>query len=207
MAKLSLARNAAAAIAVGVLLTGCLVPETIDANIVLEGHEYEMRVETRLADPRVVKALAGGHLLTEQEEGRMRAEEVKAARVPGFERFTYAGEGRFDLVVNLTGELDASGSAIGVPNTRAKSQADNFLSIRRMDDGTIEVSTPAIPDRARADLDQLAVVPSGTVTVSVSGTVIETNADETPGFLGGAYRWNISSWDDRVFLKVDPAVD
>ena len=76
-----------------------------------------------------------------------------------------------------------------------------------MDDGTIEVSTPAIPDRARADLDQLAVVPSGTVTVSVSGTVIETNADETPGFLGGAYRWNISSWDDRVFLKVDPAVD
>ena len=208
MAKLfSLARNAAAAIAVGVLLTGCLVPETIDANIVLEGYEYDMRVETRLADPRVVKALAGGHLLTEQEEGRMRAEEVKAARMPGFESFTYAGEGRFDLVVNLTGELDASGSAIGIPNTRAKSQADNFLSIRRMDDGTIEVSTPAIPDRARADLDQLAVVPSGTVTVSVSGTVIETNADETPGFLGGAYRWNISSWDDRVFLKVDPAVD
>ena len=32
MAKLSLARNAAAAIAVGVLLTGCLVPETIDAR-------------------------------------------------------------------------------------------------------------------------------------------------------------------------------
>ena len=39
MARLfSLARNAAAAIAVGVLLTGCLVPETIDANIVLEGY-------------------------------------------------------------------------------------------------------------------------------------------------------------------------
>ena len=53
MARLSLARNAAAAIAVGVLLTGCLVPETIDANIVLEGSEYDMRVATRLADPRV----------------------------------------------------------------------------------------------------------------------------------------------------------
>lgn len=39
MARLfSLARNAAAAIAVGVFLTGCLVPETIDANIVLDGY-------------------------------------------------------------------------------------------------------------------------------------------------------------------------
>ena len=210
MARLfSLPRNAAAAIAVGVLLSGCLVPETIDATIVLEEYKYDMHVETHLADPRVVKALADGHVLTEQEEDRMRAEERKAARMPGFERFTYAGEGRFDLLVNLTGELDASGSAIGVPNTRAKSQADNFLSIRRMDDGTIEVSTPEIPNLARADLDQLGIVLNGTltVTVTVSGAVIETNADETPGFFDGAYRWNISSWDDRVFLKVNPAVD
>ena len=76
-----------------------------------------------------------------------------------------------------------------------------------MDDGTIEVSTPVIPGRARAELDQIVIVPNGTVTVTVSGTVIETNADETPGVFGGAYRWNISSWDDYVFLKVDPAVD
>ncbi|KKB07166.1 hypothetical protein VE25_19215 [Devosia geojensis] len=207
MARLfSLARNAAA-IAVGVLLAGCLAPETIDANIVLEGYKYDMRVETRLADPRAVNAIADGHVFTEQEEDRMRAEERKAARMPGFEGFTYAGEGRFDLVVKLTGELDASGSAIGVPNTRAKSQADNFLSIRRIDDGTIEVSTPEIPERARAELGQIAIVPNGTVAVTVTGTVIETNADETPGFFGGAYRWNISSWDDRVFLKVKPAVD
>ncbi|CAG0950771.1 MAG: hypothetical protein F9K19_09565 [Rhizobiaceae bacterium] len=208
MAKLfSLARNSAAAIAIGVLLTGCLVPETIDANIALEGYKYDMRVETRLADPRALKALAVGHVFTKQEEDRMWTEEGKAARMPGFESFTYAGEGRFDLVVELTGELDANGSAIGVPNTRAKSQTDNFLSIRRMDDGTIEVSTPEIPDRARVELDQIAIVPNGTLTVTVFGTVIETNADETPGFLGGAYRWNISSWDDRVFLKVNPAVD
>jgi hypothetical protein len=76
-----------------------------------------------------------------------------------------------------------------------------------MDDGTIEVSTPEIPERARAELDQIAIVPNGTLTVTVSGTVIETNADETPGSFGGAYRWNISSWDDRVFLKVNPASD
>ena len=137
----------------------------------------------------------------------MRVEERKAARMPGFERFAYAGEGRFDLVVDLSGELDASRSAIGVPNTLAKPQADNFLTIRRMDDGTIEVSTPEIPERARAELDQIAIVPNGTVAVTVTGTVIENNADETPGFFGGAYRWNISSWDDRVFLKVNPAVD
>ena len=73
----SLARNAAAAIAVGVLLAGCLVPETIDANVVLEGYEYDMRVESRLADPRVVEALADGHVLREQEEDRMRAERAQ----------------------------------------------------------------------------------------------------------------------------------
>jgi hypothetical protein len=76
-----------------------------------------------------------------------------------------------------------------------------------MDDGTIEVSTPEIPERARAELDQSAIVPNGTLTVTVSGMVIETNADETPGFFGGAHRWKISSWDDPVFLKLDPDVD
>ena len=98
MAKLSFARNAAATM-VAVLLTGCLVPETIDANIVLEGYEYDMRVETRLAHPHAIKAIADGHVFI--EEDRMRAEEGKApdARL---ESFAYAGEGRFDLVVKLT---------------------------------------------------------------------------------------------------------
>ena len=94
MARLfSLARNAAAAIAIGVLLTGCLVPETIDANIVLEGYEYDMRVETRLAAPRVVKALADGHVFTEQEEDRMRAEEREAARMPALRVSPMLGKG------------------------------------------------------------------------------------------------------------------
>ena len=58
--------------------------------------------------------------------------------------------------------------------------------------------------------EQIEVVATGEMLATEGtavGTVIENNADETPGFFGGAYRWNISSWDDRVFLKVNPAVD
>lgn len=45
------------------------------------------------------------------------------------------------------------------------------------------------------------------IAVTVSGTVIETYADGTLGFFGGANCRNRSSWDDHVLLKVNPAVD
>ncbi|WP_404406891.1 hypothetical protein [Pelagibacterium halotolerans] len=204
--KTSISRLAAAvsAGALALLLSGCLVPETVDANIALDGYAYDIEVETRLADPRAIQALAEGHVFTEAEEDRMRAQEERAAVMPGFERFTYVGEGRYDLIVNLEGDLTSGRSVLGVPNTRARGQSDNFLTVKLLEDGIIEVSFPEIPDNARSQLGQLGIVPRGHVSVTTTGNVLEQNADEEPGLFGSAYVWNISSWDDRVLLKVDP---
>ncbi|MDF1598257.1 hypothetical protein PZ895_00505, partial [Mesorhizobium sp. YIM 152430] len=83
-------------------LTGCLAPEKIDADITTDGYDYTMRVESTLAEPRAVMAAAEGRL-TEQDEAGAQRMAANDADMPGFERFEYIGEGRFELVVNLAG--------------------------------------------------------------------------------------------------------
>jgi hypothetical protein len=41
-----------------VLLTGCLAPETINADITANGSAYTLRIESTVADPRAAMAAA-----------------------------------------------------------------------------------------------------------------------------------------------------
>lgn len=188
-----------------VLLTGCLAPETINADIETDGYAYTLRVESTVADPRAVMAAAEGRLTAQDDEGAQRMA-ANDADMPGFERFEYVGEGRFDLVVNLSGTLDAGGPGIGFPNTRAGAGNDNYLMIERLEDGTIEISSPDIPESNLAQLNQLPFKPTGTVQVTPapSDRVLEHNADRAPALLDRAYVWNLDSWEDRIFIKIAP---
>ncbi|MDF1600354.1 hypothetical protein PZ895_11345, partial [Mesorhizobium sp. YIM 152430] len=122
----------------------------------------------------------------------------------GFERFEYIGEGRFELVVNLAGTLE-DGQATGFPNTRGR-QNDNYLRIVRLEDGTLEISSPEIPAQNLAQLEQLPFKPIGTVRITPAPTdrVLEHNADRAPAMLDRAYLWNVDSWEDRIFIKIAP---
>ena len=123
--------------------------------------------------------------------------------MPGMERFVYVGQGRFDLAMKLEGELSASSPAIGFPVTKSRS-GNNFLTIERQKDGSVVISTPVVPKQALADLNSIGLSATGTVTVTVKGTVLEQNADEETG---QTYIWHRKSWEDRVYLKLDPGED
>jgi len=188
-----------------VILTGCLAPVSIDADITIDGHAYTLRVESTLAEPRAAMAAAEGRLSAQDDENA-RLMAANDADLPGFERFEYIGGGRFALVINLSGTLDAAGQGAGFPNTRQGSGADNYLRIERIDDGTIEISSPEIPARNLAQLEALPFRPSGEVRVTPAPAdrVVEHNADRAPSGPDGAYVWTLESWEDRIFIRITP---
>lgn len=192
-------------LSVTIILTGCLAPVTIDADITIDGHAYTLRVESTLAEPRAAMA-AAERRLSAQDDENARLMAANDADLPGFERFEYIGGGRFALVVNLSGTLDAAGQGAGFPNTRRGSGADNYLRIERAEDGTIEISSPEIPARNLARLEALPFGPSGEVRVTPAPTnrVVEHNADRAPTNLDRAYVWTLESWEDRIFIRIAP---
>lgn len=188
-----------------VILTGCLAPVTLDADITTDGYTYALRVESTLADPRAAMAAAEGRL-SAQDDKTARLMAANDADLPGFERFEYIGEGQFILVVNLSGTLEAAGQGAGFPNTRRGTGSDNYLRIERAEDGMIEISSPEIPARNLAQLNALPFNPSGEVRVTPAPTdrVVEHNADHTPADPDRAYVWTLASWEDRIFIRIAP---
>jgi hypothetical protein len=187
------------------LLTGCLVPETFQIKVDLDGYKYHLTADGRIADARALAAIVKGQAITPQDEEAMATEAKATTDMPGFKHFEYVGQGRFDLAVDLAGSLERPDQAIGFPDTKAQKRSVNFISVERMEDGTIEVRSPKINTKMLQDLNQLGTKPTGALIVHTSEKVIETNADDKPGFFGGGdYSWNINSWDKSVFIKIDP---
>lgn len=182
------------------LLSGCLAPEEFNAKIELTGYSYSVELDGRLADPRYVKALQEGQELPPHVDEKMKGQEAAAATMPGMKRFIYVGQGRFDLEMKLDGELSDANPAIGFPVTKSRS-GNNFLTIERNEDGSVVITTPVVPKKALADLNSIGLPATGTVTITATGTVLEQNADEVDG---RTYTWHRDSWEDRVYLKLDP---
>ncbi|SCX22991.1 hypothetical protein DSM25558_3268 [Agrobacterium sp. DSM 25558] len=182
------------------LLTGCILPEKLDANIVVTGYHYDVALEGRLAEPRTVGALAKGQALPSNHEAQMKAQEALALQLPGMSRFAYVGGGRYDFAMRIEGELSRETPIIGFPNTRAGN--NNFLTIRRNEDGTVVISSPDVPAKALADLEEVGLAASGTISIDIDGQVLESNADDQPA--EGPHIWNRKSWSHRISLKFAP---
>lgn len=203
--------NSLAVLAAALTLTGCLVPETIDADVSISDYSYAMNVSSRVGDTRALKVLADGKILSEKDEAKLRSEERKSEGMPGFQTFKYVGEGRYDLVIQLDGTLAENGTAIGIPNTKSGRLADNFLTIYRTEDGLVTISSPEIDDKKRTQLETLGITPKGEIQVTVkSGKVLTHNAKSQSGLfdilvgLDPEYFWDIHDWSDRIFILIDP---
>ncbi|TNM59833.1 hypothetical protein [Aliirhizobium smilacinae] len=187
-------------IGVAVVLSGCVLPEQLDAIIVMNGYQYNVTLEGRVAEPRTVGALAKGQTIPPNQEAQMKAQEATAVALPGMSRFAYVGEGRYDFEMKIDGKLTEAAPVVGFPNTQGGSS--NFLTIRREADGTVMISSPELPPKALADLTEVGLEASGTIRIEVDGKVLESSADEQPA--SGPHVWSRRSWEDRVFLKFDP---
>ncbi|NSZ87599.1 hypothetical protein G6L97_26770 (plasmid) [Agrobacterium tumefaciens] len=187
-------------IGVAAVLSGCVLPEQLDAIIVVNGYQYNVTLEGRVAEPRTVGALAKGQTIPPNHEAQMKAQEAPALALPGMTRFAYVGEGRYDFEMKVDGKLTEAAPVVGFPNTRGGSS--NFLTIRREADGTVVISSPEVPRKALEDLKEIGLQASGKISIEVDGKVLESNADEQPA--RGPHVWNRKSWGDRVLLKFDP---
>lgn len=194
------AKTLAAVFLLATGLGGCLLPETIDARIELDGYHYRANIKSRVVSSDALKVIVNGQTLTEQMDERLRAEEKGASEQRGYKQFTYVKNGRYDAVVELTGDLAKPGAAVGFPFTRTDVvNNNNFLTIERKPDGTVEIRTPQIPAKAQQELAKAGFAPTGPIEVNVSGKVLESNAPEKAG---NTHRWKFSSWNDYVYLKV-----
>lgn len=103
--------------------------------------------------------------------------------------------------MKVDGELTKSTPVVGFPNSKGRS--NNFLIIRRETDGTVVISSPEVSPKALAELKDVGLDASGTISIKIDGKVLESNADDQPA--GGPHMWNRKTWEDRVFLKFDPS--
>lgn len=182
-----------------VLLSGCVLPEHLDADIVMTGYRYEATLQGTLAEPRTIGALAKGQVLPPTHDARMKAQEAAGLALPGMTRFAYTGEGRYEFAMKVDGELTESSPVVGFANT--KGDSNNFLTIRRNRDGTVIVSSPEIPPKALTDLKEVGLKATGTVRIKVKGKVLESNANDQSG--EGPHIWRHTGWEHRVILRVD----
>ncbi|MGE7065032.1 hypothetical protein ACQKI5_26095 [Agrobacterium tumefaciens] len=187
-------------IGMATVLSGCILPEQLNATIVMTGYRYNVALEGRVAEPRTVAALAKGQTISPNHEAQMKAQEAPALALPGMTRFAYVGEGRYDFAMKIDGVLTEVAPVVGFPNTRGGS--NNFLTIRREPDGTVVISSPEVPPKALQDLKEIGLQASGKISIEIDGKVLESNADKRPA--GGPHVWNRKSWEDRVFLKFAP---
>lgn len=187
-------------IGVASVLSGCVLPEQLDATIVMKGYQYQVALEGKVAEPRTIGALAKGQTILPKHESQLKAQEGPALALPGMTRFVYVGEGRYDFAIKVDGELTEAAPVVGFPNTQGGSS--NFLTIRREADGTVVISSPEVPRKSLEDLKEIGLQASGKISIEVDGKVLESNADEQPA--GGPHVWNRKSWEDRVFLRFHP---
>jgi len=196
---MNMKRLAAACLFAGAL-AGCMLPETIDAKIELDGYHYQANIKSRVVSTDALKVILNGQELTEHMEERLRAEEKGAAEQRGYKQFNYVRNGRYEAVVEVAGDLDKPDAAIGFPFTRSDTRNNNnFLTIERMTDGSVEVKTAKLSDKMKQDLPRLGFAPTGPIEIKVSGQVLVSNAAERSG---NTHRWKFSSWNDYVYLKV-----
>lgn len=179
------------------LLSGCVLPEHLDANIVMTGYRYDVTLQGRVAEPRTIGALAKGQALPPNHDARMKAQEAKALALPGITRFAYVGEGRYDFAMKLDGELSEAAPVVGFPNT--KSGSNNFLIIRREADGTVVISSPEVGPKALTDFEEVDLKASGTISIKVDGKVLESSADHQPA--DGPHICNREARKDTMFLR------
>ena len=182
------------------LLSGCVLPEELNADIVMKGYRYDAALMGRLAEPRTVGAIAKGQAIPLNHDADLKKQEAGGLELPGMTRFAYVGDGRYDFAMQVKGELTDAAPGVGFPDKRGSN--NNFLTIRRQQDGTVVISSPEVPPQALADLNEVGLRASGKISIKVDGKVIESNANDQPA--GGPHVWNRTKWEDRVFLRFDP---
>ena len=174
-------KNALALAGVCVLLSACLLPDRFDATL-------EVGAERATLDyaGELVAVSAETEAATREALDTV-AEDVR--KDGGTVDYTVLAKGRARAAVHWTQATPAVG---------AKTTFADLVAIRRQADGALEIVTPALKDRDRAQLTKLGLgEASGRLCVKTTGTVVESNAKTTPNQSGGCHGWTITVLKDE----------
>ena len=174
-------RNALAVAGVCVLLSGCLLPDRFDATLSVGAERATLDYAGEL-----VAVSAEDEAATRKALDAV-AEDVR--KDGGTVDYAVLGKGHAKATVHWTQATPAVG---------AKTSFADLVAIRRQADGALEIVTPALKDRDRAQLIKMGLgEASGRLCVKTAGTVVESNAKTTPDQPGGCHGWTITVLKDE----------
>ncbi len=191
--------------AVTVLLTltlaACFIPEKFNVDIVIKGNEgYHFKYDGTLAFGPLIADLQQGKKENKEEAQELGQEIIQANKEPGYKTFDYKGKGRYKTHFEKEGSFD---TPFSFPNL----EKSDFFSIKRLENGNIEIKGNELDEKSLADIKKLNISIDGKISVTVKdGEVLETNADSKPLFgMFGSYGWAIKNFkDSHIYMIVKP---
>lgn len=180
-----------------VLLSGCWVPESFDAKIVLnKDGSYTFSYDGILTYAMAAAAANKGELSL-KDEAALKQGAADLARESGFKQVDYRGKGRFKVIVE---EVVKSGQPYYFP------KSPYVISIVPQKDGVLTVSAVRPNGDLLRKLQSIGLNIDGTLSVSVAKglKVVKHNAQSEPLLFGG-YKWKIKSLEDNPMIVVQPS--
>lgn len=174
-------QDALALAGVCVLLSACLLPDRFDATLSVGAERATLDYAGELVAVSAEDEAATRKALDEV------AEDVR--KDGGTADYAVLGKGRATATVHWTQ---------ATPPVGAKTTFADLVAIRRQPDGALEIVTPALKDRDRAQLTKMGLgEASGRLCVKTAGTVVESNARTAPPQPGGCHGWTITVLKDE----------
>jgi hypothetical protein len=164
-----------------VLLSGCLLPDRFDATLSVGAESATLDYAGELV------AVSAEDEATTRKALDEVAEDVR--KDGGTVEYAVLAKGRARATVHWTQATPAVG---------AKTSFADLVAIRRQADGALEIVTPALKDRDRAQLTKMGLGDAaGRLCVKTAGMVVESNARTAPDQPGGCHGWTITVLKDE----------
>lgn len=180
-----------AAMAAATLLSGGVWLERSALLVKIDGLNYAVWLKGRLNAPKDLD-------LSDVLQARAWEDFVKRLPLqPGYMKADLRVGGRADVEIRLNGRLTPGRPVLGLPFTQESEAAGNLITLRLLEDGTVELRLhpEAAEEGARLRAEVRAEVRRG-IPLAVEGT-------EKPA-PGAPYVWRIDSLEEPLRLRVSP---
>ena len=180
-------------VATSVLLAGCYVPEKFATEIdVKPDGGYTFDFTGTIVNAMVAAHTASGKTLSEKDERELLAEAAKMRSSSGVKKATYEGAGRYDLEIQ---EHKAPGQPLDFMT---------MMRVRTRPDGVIVITASEVKDVDKREFAKIGMKINGQLSVQIprNAEVVAHNADSTPTFGFGSYKWKIGGLDKRPMMEI-----
>ncbi len=177
-------------------VSGGVALERSALALALDGRDYEIALKGVLLAPRALD------LVQTREAEAWRRFVADLPRQPGYRKADQRLGGRADVEIRLKGTLTPSKPALGLPFTQEPDSPANLLTLRLMQDGTVELRLNPAAAEGVEDLRALvhAKVARG-VVLAAEGAQAPQGA---PQDRSQPYVWRITRADQPLRLRANP---